>query len=189
MSELSIKNMVCPRCIQSVETLLNNQGIPFNSVGLGYVSLPSPLSQEEYLTLERQIKTLGFEILKTKEVQKIEKIKNILLQLLLDGDIPPSLVLSHYITQFIPEDYTNLSNLFSSLQGITIEKYFIHLKIEKVKEYLFYQEMNVSEIAMQLGYSSVQHLSSQFKKVTGMTPSQYKNLQHKPRKSLDILGH
>ncbi len=184
-SVLLIKNMVCPRCIFAVENLLREIDIPFDKVSLGKVTLGKNFSTSQKNYLEKGIKALGFEILKDRDVQKIEKIKNLFSQLFLEGDIPPSLVISHYINHSIHEDYTSLSHLFSSLEGITIEKYFIYLKIEKVKELLFYKEMNISEIALQLGYSSVQHLSAQFRKVTGMTPSAYKNLQHKTRNTLD----
>src|SRR5690606_23856356 len=106
-------------------------------------------------------------------------IKNRIHRLLMEGDIPPSLLLSQFISKDSLGDYTKLSHLFSSIEGVTIEKYFINLKIEKAKELLFYQEMNISEIAIHLGYSSVQHLSAQFKKVTGMTPTAYKQLKFK----------
>lgn len=187
MHELLIKNMVCFRCILAVENLLKERGITFEKVTLGKALLQKPLSPDQFAQFEQGINHLGFEVLKTKEVQKIERIKNLFHQLLMEGDIPSSLVVSQHIRQHIPEDYTNLSQLFSSIEGITIEKYFINLKIEKSKELLFYQEKNISEIAYHLGYSSVQHLSAQFKKVTGMTPTAYKQLKLKPRKALDQI--
>ena len=179
--------MVCPRCIQAVKQIFSEAEIPYRNVDLGRVTLDSPLTPHQLDTLEEETRKMGFEILHKKDAQQIEKIKTILRQLFIKGDIPPAFVLSHYIQQHVRGDYTRLSHLFSSTEGVTIEKYFIQLKIEKTKEYLFYQEMNISEIAFQLGYSSVQHLSAQFKKETGMTPTSYKNLQVKPRKSLDYL--
>lgn len=183
--EILIKNMVCPRCIYAVQNLLKEIQISFTNVILGKISIEESYTPVQYDLLEKGITALGFEILKGKEEQKIEKIKNLFSQLLLQEDIPSSLVISQFVAASIHGDYTNLSHLFSSLEGITIEKYFINLKIEKVKELLFYAEMNISEIALQLGYSSVQHLSSQFKKVTGMTPTEYKNLNQKNRKHFD----
>lgn len=180
--EILIKNMVCPRCIYAVQDLLNEIPMAYTNVGLGKVSIQENYTAAQFDQLEKGIIALGFEILKDKEERKIEKIKNLFSQLLLEGDIPSPMVISQFITSSIPEDYTHLSHLFSSLEGITIEKYFINLKIEKVKELLSYAELNISEIALQLGYSSVQHLSSQFKKVTGMTPTEYKNLILKGRK-------
>lgn len=187
MKELLIKNMVCPRCIQAVKQIFSEAEISYRSVDLGRVTLDSPPTPAQLQTLEQEIMKMGFEILHRKAAQKIEKIKTALRQLFIKGDIPPSFVLSNYIQQHVPGDYAGLSHLFSSTEGVTIERYFIQLKVEKIKEYLFYQEMNISEIAIELGYSSVQHLSAQFKKETGMTPTGYKNLRVKPRKSLDNL--
>ncbi len=185
MEEILIKNMVCPRCIMAVEESLQNLGIDYQKVMLGKVFLPAQPAPEKIHQWEIRLKDLGFEILKEKELQKIEAVKNQLHQLLQQEEIPGSINLSEWITRHLTEDYSRLSHLFSTLEGITIEKYFIGLKIEKVKEWLFYQELSISEMAWRLGYSSVQHLSSQFKKVTGMTPSEYKKLKEKPRKGLD----
>ena len=187
MKELLIKNMVCPRCIQAVQQIFKQVGIPYQTVDLGRVILDSPLSPSLLQEIERETRKLGFEVLHKQEAQKIERVKTVLRQLFVEGDMPPAFVLSNYIQQQIPGDYPGLSYLFSTTEGVTIEKYFIQLKVEKIKEYLFYQEMNISEIALRLGYSSVQHLSTQFKKETGMTPTSYKNLQVKSRKSLDSL--
>jgi AraC-like DNA-binding protein len=110
-------------------------------------------------------------------VQRIERIKNLFTLLFQGEEIPSGLNISTYIKSHISEDYSMLSHLFSSMEGITIEKYFISLKIGKVKEWLFYEELTLSEMAYKLDYSSVQHLSSQFKKITGMTPSEYRKLR------------
>lgn len=184
MAEIFIKNMVCPRCIMAVESSLEKQGFTYEKVELGKVTLKQALSADEMAELEKHVKPLGFEILKDKDIQKIERVKNLLNELV-QHEVPSGINLTEHITDKIPEDYSRLTTLFSSMEGITIEKYFINLKIEKAKEFLFYQELTLSEMAWKLGYSSVQHLSTQFKKVTGMTPSDYKKLKDKPRKGLD----
>jgi AraC family transcriptional regulator len=185
MKEIFIKNMVCPRCIMAVEEVLKKKGLDFEKVELGKVTLKESVSREDMPSLEAELSTLGFEILKDRDVQRIEKIKNLLHEQLQQEKVDDDFNLSGLIKEHLAEDYSRLSNLFSSMQGMTIEKYFILLKIEKAKELLFYQELTLSEMAWKLGYSSVQHLSTQFKKVTGMTPSEYKKLQSKPRKGMD----
>ncbi|AFL82881.1 DNA-binding domain-containing protein, AraC-type [Belliella baltica DSM 15883] len=176
MEELQIKNMVCPRCIMAVENLLFDKHIAFEKVVLGKAILLQKPSEKQLEELEADLMRMGFEILQDKDVQRIEKIKASLHQVLQSGEIPSGFNLMDYIKSILNEDYSKLSHLFSSMEGITIEKFFIELKIDKVKEWLFYEEMNLSEISYKLDYSSVQHLSSQFKKVTGMTPSDYKKM-------------
>ncbi|MBT0809916.1 helix-turn-helix transcriptional regulator [Litoribacter ruber] len=185
MTEIFVKNMVCPRCVMAVEEILAKMDIGFERVELGKAVIYEPLSPDKMLELEGRLRSMGFEILKDKDVQKIERIKILLQEKLQHDKINDDFNLSDMIKSDLAEDYSRLSNMFSSLEGMTIEKYFINLKIEKVKELLFYQELTLSEMAWELGYSSVQHLSTQFKKVTGMTPSEYKKLKHKPRKGLD----
>ncbi|WP_215225139.1 helix-turn-helix domain-containing protein [Echinicola shivajiensis] len=187
MSEILIKNMVCPRCIMAVEKIFKDQGVAVDKVELGKVSVQSPLDKEIEKSLEKALHGMGFELLKGKQIQTVERIKNALHAMMQEEELSTDLNISAYINSIIPEDYSSLSHLFSTTEGITIEKYFIHLKIEKTKELLCYQELQLSEIAWRLGYSSVQHLSSQFKKVVGMTPSAYKKLKDKPRESLDQL--
>jgi YesN/AraC family two-component response regulator len=179
MKELMIKNMVCPRCILAVENVLIHLKIPFEHVALGKVRLRADLVEKKKDLLETDLLNLGFEVLKDKDIQKIEKIKNLFSELMQQQEIPAGFNIITYIKEHIPEDYSGLSHLFSSIEGITMEKYFIQLKIEKVKEWLFYQELNLSEMAWKLDYSSVQHLSSQFKKLTGMTPTEYRKLVKK----------
>lgn len=177
MAQVLIKNMVCPRCIMAVENVLKDQRIVYDKVELGKVFLKEEMDEVSFGLFESKIQKLGFEILKDKDVQRIEKIKNLFTLLFQKEEIPSGLNISTYINSHIPEDYSMLSHLFSSMEGITIEKYFISLKIEKVKEWLFYEELTLSEMAYKLDYSSVQHLSSQFKKITGMTPSEYRKLR------------
>jgi AraC family transcriptional regulator len=153
--------------------------ISFEYVALGKVRLNNDLNEQKKNFLEAELLGLGFEVLKDKDFQKIEKIKNLFSELMQQEEIPTGFNISTYIKEHIPEDYSGLSHLFSSIEGITMEKYFIQLKIEKVKEWLFYEELNLSEMSWKLDYSSVQHLSSQFKKLTGMTPTEYRKLVKK----------
>ncbi|PRY84393.1 helix-turn-helix domain-containing protein [Mongoliibacter ruber] len=179
METLLIKNMVCPRCVMAVEEQLTKAGLPYQDVFLGKVILKKKLLPEEHKMLQGNLEKIGFQILEDQDSKKIELIKNLLQQIITEEDIPPGFSLSVYLTSQLGKDYSTLSYLFSSLEGITIEHFFINLKINKVKEWLFYQEMQLSEMAWSLGYSSVQHLSSQFKKVTGMTPTDYRKLVKK----------
>lgn len=179
MKELMIKNMVCPRCVLAVENVLKHLDIPFEMVALGKVKLNSDIEEQKKRSLETDLLALGFEVLKDKDIQKIEKVKNLFSKLMQREEIPAGFIISTYIKENIPEDYSGLSHLFSSIEGITMERYFIQLKIEKVKEWLFYEELNLNEMAWKLDYSSVQHLSSQFKKITGMTPTEYRKLVKK----------
>lgn len=186
MQEILIKNMVCPRCVMAVENVLENQGIAFSKVVLGKAVLNETPNKDQMQTLERTLHQLGFEILKGKDVQRIEKIKNLLTALFQKEEIPSGFTISNYLTENIPEDYSSISHLFSSLEGITIEKFLIQMKIDKVKEWLFYEELSLSEMSWKLNYSSVQHLSSQFKKMTGMTPSAYKKLKSKSGQGWEV---
>jgi AraC-like DNA-binding protein len=174
MEEIRIKHMVCPRCIMAVEATLSQLSIPFEKVELGSVVLGDVISTEKLREFESRLLTLGFEVLKDRDSQRIERIKNLLSALLGSEEIPSGFLLSEFIKTEMGEDYSALSQLFSSLEGITLERYFIEQKIIKVKEWLSYEELTLSEIAWKLDYSSVQHLSSQFKRMTGMTPSEYK---------------
>ncbi|RZS98354.1 helix-turn-helix domain-containing protein [Cecembia calidifontis] len=177
VKEIQVKNMVCPRCILAVEQALQQLSIPFEKVVLGKVLLSDPIEESKFIQLEQEFHQLGFEILKSREVQKIEEVKRLLQGLIQNADISEKFNLSDFIREHIPEDYSRISHLFSSTEGITIERFFIELKLDKVKEWLFYEEIQLSEMAWKLGYSSVQHLSSQFKKHTGMTPSAYKKIR------------
>lgn len=177
VKEIQLKNMVCPRCILAVEQSLQNLDIPYEKVVLGKVFLSDTIEEGRFIQLEQALHQLGFEILKSKEVQRIEEIKRLLNGLVQQEDIPEGFNLMDFIVRTIPEDYSRISHLFSSTEGITIERFFIQLKLDKVKEWLFYEEMQLSEMAWKLGYSSVQHLSSQFKKHIGMTPSVYKKIR------------
>jgi AraC-like DNA-binding protein len=174
MQELRIKHMVCPRCVMAVQETLEKLSIPFEKVELGRILYLEELPKQKLDALEARLNALGFEILKDRDSQRIEKIKNLISTLLEKEEVPPGFLLSDHIRTEMGEDYSALSHLFSSLEGITLERYFIEQKIMKVKEWLSYEELTLSEIAWKLDYSSVQHLSSQFKRITGMTPSEHK---------------
>ena len=184
-STILIKNMVCDRCIATVQNDLQQLGLPYMDVRLGEVRLSRPLSEAERGKLSVLLESQGFQLLMDRDKQLVEQIKGIIRAWVREPENYPEEKLSEVITQSIPKDYHQLSTIFSSTQGITIEKYSINLKIEFVKELLSYDEHTLSQIAFRLRYSSLAHLSSQFKKVTGMTPSEYKSMKEKPRKPID----
>lgn len=185
--KLFIKNMVCSRCRMVVKDQLEKAGLHPLSVALGEVEIAEDLSKEKRTALDLSLRSLGFEIMDTKKSQVIERIKSLIISLVHHSDDLLSTNLSSYITSKIPHDYSYLSNLFSEVEGTTIEKYFINQRIEKVKELLVYDEFSLSEIAERLGYSSVAYLSNQFKKVTGFTPSYFKSLKEHKRKNIEEL--
>jgi AraC-like DNA-binding protein len=183
--KLFIKNMVCPRCIMSVEQILKNNKISSKYVQLGEVELVKDLSEKQLNHFSTELQKVGFELLDDAKTKLIEKIKMLLIQKVQDENIEEHFSINKYLTQHIFKDYSSLSKLFSEVEGITIEQFFILQKIEKIKERLVYNEQSLGEIALNLGYSSTQHLSGQFKKLTGMTPTQFKSLGTLHRKPID----
>lgn len=185
MTKLHIKNMVCNRCIMVVQNELEKLGLHPTYVELGEVMLENELDKAQKDQLEKRLTVLGFELIDDKKSRLIENIKKHIIDLVQvqDGDL--KINLSDYLSQKLHHDYNYISSLFSEVEGTTIEKYFIAQKIEKVKELLVYDELSLSEIAYQLNYSSVAHLSNQFKKVTGLTPTHFKNIKDIKRKPLD----
>lgn len=182
--------MVCNRCVFVVEEQLKTLNIPFLSVSLGEIDTGDfILSSEQIRRLNTSLKSFGFETLDDKTSQLVEKIKSLLIEYVQQKLTESSkLNISEYLKNKLHYDYNYLSSLFSSISGFTIEHYVIQLKIEKVKELLFYNELTLSEIAFEMGYSSVAHLSNQFKKETGLTPSYFKKLKDvRKRQSLDKL--
>lgn len=179
--------MVCSRCILVIKEQLNNLGIEPLSVQLGEVEIKEVLSKEKLIQLNKSLNLLGFEIIDDKKSQTIEKIKNAIVTLVHHSELNLKTNLSTFISAQLHQDYNYLSNLFSEVEGTTIEKYFIAQRIEKVKELLVYDELTLSEISAQLGYSSVAYLSNQFKKVTGFTPSYFKSLKEQKRKNIEEL--
>ncbi|MEO7265085.1 MAG: AraC family transcriptional regulator [Ferruginibacter sp.] len=182
--KLYIKNMVCNRCIMVVKQQLENMKLQPLHVTMGEVELKKPLTEKQELQLNTKLKSLGFELLDDKKQMQIEKIKTLLIQQVQSGQLEDHFSITDFLIKSIHKDYSQLSRLFSEVEGITIEQFFILQKIEKVKELLIYAELNLSEIAWKLGYSSVAHLSSQFKRITGLTPSAFKKIGGS-RKSLD----
>jgi len=180
--------MVCNRCVKVVKNELERLGLHPESVQMGEVNLRETADQIDRHQVNQALSQHGFELLDDKKALQIEKIKNIIVELI--HHRPQSgghLNFSHLIEEKLHLDYTYLSALFSSSEGTTIEKYIIRQRIERAKELLVYDELNLSEIALELGYSSVQHLSNQFKKVTGLTPSQFKKLKENQRRPLDEI--
>ena len=185
--KLYIKNMVCDRCKMAVKKVLEKAGLHATSVELGEVGILEDLTKTDQAALNTALKNMGFELIDDRKGTIIEKIKTELISLTHYGAEQNGISVSHHISGKLHYEYTYLSNLFSEVEGTTIEKYFIGLKIERVKEMLVYDEFSLSEIAWQLGYSSVSHLSAQFKKLTGLTPTYYKSLREHKRKNIDEL--
>ena len=183
--KLLIKNMVCQRCILTVETILNNLEIPFSKVVLGEVDLVGALNGKQLKEVDQALNKLGFELIETRVNKIIEDIKKRVLEYLQEGITDRKRRLSSFITNALHYDYSYLSDLFSSIEGLTIEKYFIIQRIEKVKELVVYDQLSLTEIAYQTGFSSVHHLSGQFKKETGINASHFKKIGAARRKSID----
>ena len=186
-TEIHIKNMVCPRCVMAVEERLKKAGLHPLSVELGKAvveGVPSPSTMQ---ALRKELEAIGFSIIDERDTRIVEEIKRALIALV-NGDLTQrKLKLSNYLADVCHSDYSTLSKLFSEVNCITIEKYYLTQKIEKVKELLMYNELTLSEIAYKLDYSSTAHLSVQFKSITGMTPTQFKQSKHNLRKSIDQL--
>lgn len=177
--------MVCNRCILVVRQEFENAGLMPLEVNMGEVVLRKPVSESQLKNIDSRLTELGFEILDDKNKKLIEKIKSLLIEKVQTGEIEEHFNLSDYLPKKLNKEYTQLSRLFPEVEGITLEQFFILQKIEKVKEWLVYNELTLSEISYRLGYSSLAHLSAQFKKITGLTPSEFKKLGVKHRKSID----
>ena len=182
---LHIKNMVCNRCIMVVKSQLEQLGLHPLSVELGIAVLPDAVSNETYQRVKASLETFGFELIDDKKSQTVELIKDAIIELVHYGDNGLKTNLSDYLASKLHRDYSALSKLFSETTNTTIEKYLIAQKIERVKELLAYDEFSLSEIAGMLNYSSVAHLSAQFKRVTGLSPSAYKRAGRPGRLPLD----
>ncbi|WP_223857560.1 helix-turn-helix domain-containing protein [Sphingobacterium micropteri] len=180
-----IKNMVCNRCILVVRQEIEKLDFAIQTIKLGEVTLLDELDSEKLGKIADVLEPLGFELIDDKKSQLIERIKTIVIKWVREQDGEHTVNLSDVLAGELHHDYNYLSNLFSEVEGVTIEKYHIAQKIELVKELLVYDELSLSEIADQLGYSSVAYLSNQFKKVTGLTPSHFKQIKEDKRKPLD----
>ncbi|MCY1721090.1 AraC family transcriptional regulator [Prolixibacteraceae bacterium Z1-6] len=187
---LHIKNMVCPRCIETVDGVFSAMDFEVRDIKLGKVEINKEPTGKQLQELSELLLEKGFELLIDKKSKIINQVKAEIISLIhhQKNEILP-VNLSEHLSKLIGADYSSISHLFSSEEEITIEKFVIKQKIERVKELLSYGELTTSEIAFSTGYSSVAHLSSQFKKETGMTPGQFRNLKNKERKSLDQIGN
>jgi AraC-like DNA-binding protein len=178
--------MVCDRCRMSVGQVLDRMQVPYRRVDLGEVELVGEPDDKLLDDFKHQITPLGFELIEDRNSRIISKIKSGVIDLVRGGR-GKKYKLSTYLSELVGKDYNSLSSLFSSVEGVTIEHFLIMQKIEYVKELLAYDELSLSEIADKLQYSSVQHLSNQFKKVTGLTPSHFKSIRHGRRTALDKI--
>ena len=179
--------MVCIRCKMVVKEELIKLGLHSIVVELGEVEIMERISVEQHDQFRSALLKSGLELMDDKKSMLIERIKNVLVELVHYSQEPLAVNLSEYLSQKLQHDYTYLANLFSEVQGVTIEKFYISHKIERVKELLVYNELNLTEIAYKMHYSSVAHLSTQFKKVTGLTPSHFKALKNKRRSMLEDI--
>ena len=186
---LYVKNMVCNRCIKVVKEELEKLGIEVKKITLGEVEISKPLNKETAVKVEKVLEENGFELIHDRRVNIIESIKSLIIKTIYNNEsyLSEGKNFSVIIENEIGLEYHYLSSLFSSLESITIEQFIILQKIERAKELLKYGELTLSEIAYKLGYSSVQHLSNQFKKVTGLTASEFKNITKNMRKPLDRI--
>jgi len=185
--KLYIRNMVCSRCTMVVTAELEKAGIQPLNVQLGEVELKKEPTPKQLQQFSNNIQQLGFELIDDRKSKIIDKIKTIIIELVHHNKEELSGNLSAHLSAKLHHDYSYLSNLFSEVEGTTIEKYYIAQKIEKVKELLMYDELSLSQIAFELGYSSVAHLSSQFKKQTGLTPTFFKSLKENKRRNIEEL--
>lgn len=180
--------MVSTRCKMVVRDILRKLEYHSIVVDLGEVEVMENLSFEQLNELKIILLSVGFELMDDKKSILIEMIKNVVAELVHYSEDIPKINFSHYLSQKLNHDYTYMANLFSDVQGITIEQYIIGHKIERIKELIIYGELNITEIAFKMNYSSVAHLSSQFKKVTGLSPSHFKNLKEKRRNPIEVFA-
>ena len=181
--------MVSLRCKMMVKEELKKMGLHFIVVDLGEIEIMEDLDDDQLKELKLALLKSGLELMDDKKAVLIEKIKSLIIEMVHYTEEMPTINYSDYISQKLKYDYTYLSNIFSEVKGITIQQFIIIHKIEKVKELLLYEELNLTEISFKLEYSSVAHLSSQFKKITGLTPSQFKQLKEKKRDQLEEIGN
>jgi AraC-like DNA-binding protein len=183
--KLYIKYMVSIRCKMTVQQKLNQLGLRHFTVDLGEVDMKENITSQQRERLRFLLMKSGLELMDNKKAVLVERIKNVIVEMVHYSEGKPKIKNSDYISEKLDHDYTYLANTFSDSEGITIEQYIIAHKIERVKEFLFYDELTLTEISYKLNYSSVAHLSNQFKKVTGLTPTYYKQLKHKERRALE----
>ncbi len=186
--KLYIKNMVSNRCKLAVKDELKKLGLHFILVDLGEVDVMEKISEEQRQQLATALLAIGLELMDDKRAVLIEKIKNTIIEMVHHTDETIKINFSDYLSEKLKHDYTYLANLFSEIQGTTIEHFIISHKVERIKELIIYDELNISEIAWKMNYSSVAHLSNQFKKITGLSPSHFKQLKDKRRTPIEEIG-
>lgn len=185
--KILVKNMVCSRCKMVVKSELEKLGLNVFSVELGVINLSEPKEQVPLEQIDEALKSYGFSLLSSRNGELTERVKNLVTELVWEKGNDLKVNLSDYLSDKLHLDYNYISNRFSVLEATTIEKYYINQKIERVKELMLYNEHTLSEIAYLINYSSVAHLSKQFKSVTGYTPSQFKTLDINNRVALEEL--
>ncbi|MDD4755646.1 MAG: AraC family transcriptional regulator [Prolixibacteraceae bacterium] len=183
--KLYIKNMVCIRCQLVVKSVLEKLGLKYRYVKIGEADIIGDIQQEQLEQLKINLKKAGLFLMDNRKSILVEKIKNVIIELVYYREDQIKVNLSDYLSEKLNYDYTYLANLFSEVKGLTIENFYLTHRIEKVKELIVYDELNLSEIAYKMHYSSVAHLSNQFKKYTGLTPTHFKNLKNKRRETLE----
>ena len=179
--------MVSLRCKMMVKEELKKLGLKYVTVDLGVVEIMESITNEQRNQLKKNLLASGLELLEDRKSILIEKIKNVIIEMIHYSDEIPKVNYSDYLSEKLDYDYTYLANTFSEVKGLTIQQFIIIHKIEKVKELLIYDELTLSQIAHKLHYSSVAHLSNQFKKITGLTPTFYKQLKEKRKKNLEDM--
>lgn len=185
--KLYIKYMVSNRCKMAVKDELKKLGLHFILVDLGEIEIMENITVEKRESLRIGLRTSGLELMDDKRAVLIEKVKNVIIEMVHYSDEIPKVNYSEYIAEKLKFDYTYLSNVFSEVKGITIQQFIITHKIERVKELLIYDEMSLTQISYKMHYSSVAHLSNQFKKITGLTPSQFKKLKNRKRNPIEEI--
>jgi AraC-like DNA-binding protein len=186
--KLYIKYMVSNRCKMAVNEIFKELGMHVLSVELGEVEVSDFVTEDNLIILRKTLHNIGFELIEDKRTVLVEKIKNTVIKMVHHSDDTIKVNFSDYLSEKLKYDYTYLANIFSEEQGISIEHFIISHKVERIKELIIYDELNITQIADMMNYSSVAHLSMQFKKVTGMTPTSFKKLKLKKRELIEDIG-
>ncbi len=185
--ELHIKNMVCPRCIMFVKDLLEREGFTPLKVELGLAVVREPVTEEHRTALKQKLHDVGFELLDDQQQRIADEIRTAIIERVHYQKDESEENLSEYLSERLRRDYSALSKLFTEINGTSIEKYYVAQRVERVKELLTYGELTVSEIAHKMHYSSVAHLSAQFRNVTGISPTAFRQAKEHPLKTLDEI--
>lgn len=186
--KIHIKNMVCDRCKLVVQQILDELGLHARQIELGEVELTSALDEQQTSEFKHKLQLVGFEWLQDKKGRIIEQLQTVMIELVHGQEFIPHVNLQQYLSDKLHYDYTYLNNLFSAAKGVSIKQYLIQQKIERAKELIIYNELSFSQIADRLNYSNSAHFSSQFKKITGMSPREFKQLSKIDRQTLDNVG-